>query len=554
MMDARNSMNVADAIKVAAEERPYQLGIVFPAGRDKQGNPFTRQLNFKQLNEMTNQFAHGLRNYGIGAKQRTLVMVRPNIEFIAAIFALLQIGAVPVIIDPGMERKAFLQCVKETAPENFIGVSESHILRILYPKAFESVNCVITTGTWKLWSGAYLRDLQSEDDSNFDSFQPAAEDEGLIAFTSGSTGIPKGVVFTHGGFQAQVAHLRNDFEIQPGEVDLPGLFSLALFNPALGLTTIIPDMDITAPATLNPAYLVEAIQTYGVTNSFGSPIIWKLVGNYCKENGISLPSYQRIIMAGAPVEPSVLETMYAVAPNATITTPFGATEALPISIMDGKEILSETAALSNQGHGNCVGYALENETLKIIEVRDETIEQWADALEVPQGVLGEIVVKGPVVSPRYVARPVQTAQAKIYEADGSFWHRMGDLGFFDEKGRVWFCGRKSHRLETEDGILCPIHVEALANQLPHVTRSAVIGVGEKGKEKPVLLIEENDEIRKMSGAEQQALLDEAQKIRSPYLPTTSIKSVEFVKAFPVDVRHNAKINRELLQKEYQTKN
>ena len=554
MKDFRDSKNVGDAIKVAAEERPYQLGIVFPAGRDRQGNPFTRQLNFKQLNEMTNQFAHGLRDYGIGAKQRTLVMVRPNIEFIAAIFALLQIGAVPVIIDPGMDRKAFLQCVKETAPENFIGVSESHLLRILYPKAFESVNCVITTGSWKLWSGAFLRDLQSEDCSNFESFQPQDEDEGLIAFTSGSTGIPKGVVFTHGGFQAQVAHLKDDFEIQAGEVDLPGLFSLALFNPALGITTVIPDMDITAPASLNPAYLVEAIQTYGVTNSFGSPIIWKLLGAYCKENGITLPSYKRIIMAGAPVEPYVLETMYAVAPNATITTPFGATEALPISIMDGKEILSETAALSNQGYGNCVGYTLQNEALKIIQVRDEKIENWDDALEVPQGVLGEIVVKGPVVSPRYVARPVQTAKAKIYETDGSFWHRMGDLGFFDEKGRVWFCGRKSHRLETEDGILCPIHVEALANQLPHVQRSAVIGMGEKGNEKPILLIEETAEIKNLSVAEREALLTEAKKLRSPYLPEVEIQAVEFMDAFPVDVRHNAKINREVLQKAYQLKN
>lgn len=554
MIDARTSTNVADAIKVAAEERPYQLGIVFPAGRDKQGNPYTRQLNFKQLNEMTNQFAYGLREYGIGAKQRTLVMVRPNIEFIAAIFALLQIGAVPVIIDPGMERKAFLQCVKETAPENFIGVSESHLLRILYPKAFESVNCVITTGNWKLWSGAYLKDLRSENTDNLESFQPKAEDEGLIAFTSGSTGIPKGVVFTHGGFQAQVAHLRNDFEIQPGEVDLPGLFSLALFNPALGLTTIIPDMDITAPATLNPAYLVEAIQTYGVTNSFGSPIIWKLLGSYCKENGITLPSYQRIIMAGAPVEPYVLETMYEVAPNATITTPFGSTEALPISIMDGKEILSETAALSNQGHGNCVGYTLENEDLKIIQVSDDTIEKWDDDLLVPQGVLGEIVVKGPVVSPRYVARPVQTAKAKIYEEDGAFWHRMGDLGFFDEKGRVWFCGRKSHRLETKDGILCPIHVEALANQLAHVQRSAVIGVGKKGEEEPVLLIEENAEIKALNEAERQAILNQAKELRSPYLPEMPIKQVQFVEKFPVDVRHNAKINREILQKEYQSKN
>ena len=554
MKQTKESFNVSNALQVAAKERPYQLAVVFPSGRDKKGNPLTRQINFKQLNDMTNQFAHGLSEYGIGPKQRTLIMVRPNIEFIAAIFALFQIGAVPVIIDPGMNRSAFLQCVKETSPENFIGVSESHLLRILYPKAFSSVNCVVTTGDWKLWSGAYLADLRSENTTQFDAYQSDIDKEAMIAFTSGSTGIPKGVVFTQGMFQAQINHLIDDFKIQPGEIDLPGLFSLALYNPTLGITTIIPDMDISSPATLNPAYLVEAIQTYGVTNSFGSPILWKILGDYCKENDITLPSYKRIIMAGAPIEPYVLETIYAVAPNVTILTPFGCTEALPISTMDGEEILSETAELSNQGAGNCVGRALDHETIKIIQVSDDTIPVWHEGLEVSQGTLGEIVVKGPVVSPLYIERPVQTAKAKIYEENGDFWHRMGDLGFIDEKGRVWFCGRKSHRLETSDGILCPIHIEALANQLSAVKRTAVIGVGTIGNEKPVLLIEENEQTKALSQTERQALLSNAKQLKSPTLPNQTLFDVAFWEKFPVDVRHNAKINREALQKDYQTKN
>ncbi|MBN1249707.1 MAG: AMP-binding protein, partial [Anaerolineae bacterium] len=455
-MPTPEPFNIAQSLAERAAKSPYQPGVIFPAGRDTHGRAKTIQLNFMQLNAECDSYAHGLTALGIRAGDRVLLLLRPGVELIAVVFALVKMGAVPVLIDPGMGRKAFLQCVAEAEPRALIGLPVTHLLRFLFRRPFRTVQHTVVAGggtalsaVISLLAEATLDRLRVRQPAPFPVAPTTIESEAAIAFTSGSTGVPKGVVFHQGIFKAQIALLHDVIGIQPGEVDLALLYIFALFNPALGVTTIIPDMDPTKSAEVNPAYVVEAIQTHGVTNAFGSPTIWKRVAPYCKARGVQLPSLKRVLMAGAPVPPGLIEVMVQdiLVGAADVYTPFGATEAMPLTTMSGRDILAETAALTEAGHGMCVGKPLEGVTVRIIRITDAPVTQWDEAQVLPTGEIGEIVVKGPVVTRTYLNRPEKTAEAKIREGK-EIWHRMGDLGYFDAQGRLWFCGRKAHRVTT----------------------------------------------------------------------------------------------------------
>ena len=536
--------NVAQALAEAASRAPFRPAVIFPSGREGRWARYV-QLTFRQLDRLCDSYAYGLSSLGIRQGDRVLMMLRPGVDFVAVAFALLKMGAVPAFIDPGMGRKAFLQCVSEAEPDAFIGIPPAHALRVLFPQAFRSVKHLVTVGRRWFWGGATLAQVRVQKRDPYPNALTTTESEAAIAFTSGSTGIPKGVVFLHGMFRAQIELLRDEIGIAEGEVDLPGLYIFALFNPALGVTTVFPDMDPSHPARVDPARWVESVETHGVTTSFGSPTIWKRVVAYCQEHRVRLPSIKRVLMAGAPVPPSLIADLKELLPNGEVYTPFGATEALPITMMSGAEILAETAALSEQGAGMCVGRPLPGATIRIIRITDEPVAEWDESLSLPVGQVGEIVVKGPMVTRRYLNRPRETARAKIREGD-QVWHRMGDLGYFDERGRLWFCGRKSHRVETRDGLLLPVQCEAMFNRHPDVARSALVGVGERGRQRAVLIVEPRPGRMPRTAAARKRFVAELLALGREHEHTRAIGDVLFHPDFPVDVRHNAKIRREVL--------
>ncbi len=376
-----------------------------------------------------------------------------------------------------------------------------------------------------------------------------AEEMAAILFTSGSTGIPKGVVYRHRHFVAQVDMLRAALDISAGGVDLPTFPPFALFDPALGLTSIIPDMDPTRPAKADPRKLIDAIQRFGVTQMFGSPALLDTLSRYGAEHAIQLDNLKRVMSAGAPVPPAVVERMRRMlADDANIYTPYGATECLPVAIIEGRQ-LQATRAATEQGAGTCIGYPVAPNEVRLIRIFDEAIIEWSDALQVAAGEVGEIVVAGPTVTDEYFARPEATALAKIREhlPDGSFrtLHRMGDLAWRDEQGRLWFCGRKTQRVETSDGPLYTEQVEPIFNAHPKVRRSALVGVGEKGGQIPVLCVEAEAGTRKSTLPSFQS---ELQALAQHFPHTATIVHILFHPGFPVDIRHNAKIGRETLSK------
>jgi olefin beta-lactone synthetase len=538
-----DELNIASHLHRMAQQHPYKRAVIFPSGRNRYNRITYTHLTFQQLDRESDKLAFGLESVGIGRGIRTVLMVKPSLEFFVLVYALFKTGAIPVVVDPGMGIRRMIRCLGETKPRAFIGISLAHVIRILFPKYFSTVYTAITVGRRWFWRGETYESLCQRPWQPYGLADTNKEDTAAILFTTGSTGPAKGVVYTHGTFDAQIRAIRDCFDIGENEIDLPTFPLFALFDPALGMSAVIPDMDPTRPALVNPERIIEAIENQGVTNLFASPALLDRVGRYAEENCLRLPTLKRVVSAGAPVSTgNIARFADLLHDEAQIFTPYGATEAMPVTCIGSREILSETGALSEKGFGICVGPPVEGIRLNIIKISDDPIEEWSDDLLVPDDEIGEIVVRGEVVTRQYFKNPPADTLGKIQQGD-RVWHRMGDLAWKDKAGRIWFCGRKSHRVETEWGPLYTIPCEAIFNRHPSVARSALVGVGSERHQTPVMCVELHKAKHQKSLKEiEKELLSMGQK----HILVKDIQTILFHKKFPVDIRHNSKIFREKL--------
>lgn len=534
---SRDLTNVATHLARLAQTEPDRLAVIDPR------RSTVKHLTFRQLHEESSRLARGLAAIGIGRGVRTVLMVPPCLEFFTLTFALFKVGAVPVLIDPGMGIRNLKRCLAEARPEAFIGIPKAHLARRLLGWARSSIRTTVTTGWFGgQYSLSQVRHIGAEGDPSLIA-PTAAEEMAAILFTSGSTGIAKGAVYTHGIFASQVEMLRTMYSIEPGEIDLSTFPLFALFGPALGMTAIIPDMNPTRPALVDPRKIVDAIERNGVTNLFGSPALINRVGQYGAEHGVRLPTLKRVISAGAPVPAKVIERFAAMLENgAQVHTPYGATEALPVATI-GSDELKTTRRATERGCGICIGHPVAPMQVRIIRIDDGPIAEWDESFCLPPGTIGEITVSGPVVTSAYFGRPEATAVAKMREpGSGAIWHRMGDLGYVDSQGRLWFCGRKSQRVVTPGGTLFTIPCEAVFNVHPDVARTALVACRMDNGVQPVLCVE-RDPSRSRSWPE---LEKELSATATRHAHTQAIRIFLEHPGFPVDTRHNAKIFREKL--------
>ncbi len=531
------AINIAETFVGAAKEQGERIAVI----EARTGT----EISFKELNGRANAYADYFSSAGLGPGDITILMVRPSVDFICLTLALFKIGSPIVLIDPGMGYKNLLRCIARVGPKYLVAVPKAVLFSKIFSRPFKTVEKTFCCGnSFGLLGLNILKHNGTGVD--YPVYEPNTTDLAAIIFTTGSTGPPKGVCYEHSIFSAQLRLIKEYYAIGSGDVDQPGFPLFALFSAALGACAVIPDMDPTKPARVNPKKFVASIRKYRVTYSFGSPAIWNVVSRYCLDHGIVLHSLRKVLMAGAPVPCELLQRVQDILPaDAETFTPYGATESLPIVSIEGREVVGKTWQQSRKGRGTCVGRPLPGIEIKIIHISDAPCGELTADMLAADGEIGEILVRGDVVTKAYCNNPEETRLAKIPDG-ATFWHRMGDVGYVDQAQRLWFCGRRAHRVVTEQGTLFSVPCESIINEHPDVYRSALVGVDHgtagPGKKIPAIIVEPQKGIKKS----EKKLLEEVQKRAAESPITCDIKHFLVHKNFPVDIRHNAKIFREKL--------
>jgi len=559
-------MNVAQRLRVQAIRSPSQIAIATPigkyraqqfsAGRPRHHNTTT----FHDLESRSSAIAAGLQSIGIGPGKRIVLLVRFGEDFITLVFALLKTGASIVLIDPGMGRLNLIRCLEASQPDGFVAIPMAQAIRALLRHRFPKARLNVTVGrTAGILPTPTLSDLDRFSPNDYQAVQSVPLDPAAVIFTTGSTGPPKGVLYTHQTFNHQIDQLVSHYGISPGGIDLSGFPLFGLFNAVMGTTTIIPDMNPIRPAEVDPPRLLDAIDQWQANQAFGSPALWTAVGRYCDQTKRRVESLKLVLSAGAPVPPRVMKWMRgAMHDQGTFHTPYGATEALPVASIESRIVLNETAKMNEQGAGTCVGHHFTGIQWKVISINDIPLDSLDDCRELCQGEIGELIVSGPVVSTTYVTRTDQNAFHKVLDNQGRLWHRMGDVGYLDSQNRFWYCGRKSHRVKTSLSTLYTDPCESIFNTHRSVYRSALVGVPITNSDlkSPSIVIEQwpakkspqvgesNSRVKKLSPS---ALKAELLELAKSHPMISEISDIHiYPQGLPTDIRHNSKIFREKL--------
>lgn len=502
------------------------------------------QITYKELSNLVHKYERGLSELGLHPGDRVLMLVPPGVEFLALAYAVMGRGAIPVFVDPGIGRENLFKCIRDAEPTVFIGSPKAQLLRYLRKSLFPKLRFSICASQWLALGKAHLGVLKKFSASTL--FDAPAPETAMIAFTSGATGIPKGVVFSQDMLAAQLRIFTEDFGLQAGEKDLPLLPIFSLFNLAVGVCSVFAPIDSRRPLSLEPEKVLRIIDDLSVSYSFGSPTLWNKLAEYCFRTRTVLPSIRKIFMAGAPVPVATLQRVHAALPNAETFTPYGATEALPVTLISGSEILSSSpkAALSGE-IGTLVGKPLSSVRLRIIRPVTGPIARIDETEMLPPYVIGEVIVSGKNVSPSYLNRPESTQKAKIADGAG-FWHRMGDMGYLDEAGNLYFCGRQAHAVQTGRKIFFSVPVERVFNQHEKVKRSALVEVKIPAGCEAGVVVEPHPQFWPQSEESREQFRSELLELARKDSLTASIEKIYFHPSFPVDARHNAKIFRDKL--------
>ncbi len=574
-----NDANICRHLKQAAHAIPHHLAVAVQSAQGASvANLRYSELDFLNLDRQSDAIAFALNAHGIERGMKAVLMVTPSLDFFALTFALFKAGVIPILVDPGMGIRNLKQCFAEAAPDAFIGIPKAHIARRLFGWGKGSIKSLLNVDDGKTGLAAKLIRIgtgaislstllqstsvqSSAPKSEYPMVMLKSDEIAAILFTSGSTGTPKGVVYSHGMFEAQIQALKNDYGICHGERDLATFPLFSLFGPALGMASIVPEMDASKPITANPEFLFAAIEKYQCSNIFVNPALLERLGRAGEQKQHKLPSVQRVISAGAPATiASIARFSKMLSQGVPILNSYGATESLPISMIASDALFATTDTTDNGG-GICVGRAIDGVTIRIIAISEEVIPEWDDALQLNNGEIGEIVVQGPMVSQSYYLNNSQhasqnesqgkraTAAAKIWDsATNTVRHRMGDLGYLDDQGLLWMCGRKAHRVDaTLNGLFAKryysIPCERIFNTHPNVKRSALVGVKVANEIEPLICIELD---QSLVCNKSQQLYQDLIAIAEQFTQTQGIRRFLIHPDFPVDVRHNAKIFREKL--------
>ncbi|GAA5081312.1 olefin beta-lactone synthetase OleC [Thermocatellispora tengchongensis] len=516
------------------------------------GGRTPRSATYREVARSVEATVAALAHAGVRPGMRTVLLAFPGVELGVLALALLRLGAVPVLADPGLPHAAVRRCLNAAAPEAYLGIPLAQAARLVLGWARRSSRVCVTVGPRRLWPGPTLDGLRRTVGGEKAAVRwppPAPDDLAVIAYTSGATGPPKGVPLRHRHLTAQLDLFGRLGVFREGTAVLSTFAPFALAAAALGATAVVPAMDPRRPMRADPASLAADILRYEVAGMFAAPALLDRLARHCAGRGVVLHPLRVVAVAGAPLPLPTLRRVRACLPEgARVVSVYGATECLPVAAIEGRELASamgdgepgaETGASGPTAAGTCLGAPLPGTEVRVIAVTDGPIPRWRDDLAVPPGAVGEIAVCSPAVSDPYLGDPAATALARIPDGE-RVWHRMGDLGHFDERGRLWFAGRVSERVRTAGGDLYPDHIETLFAGVPGVRRTALVGVGPPGAQRPVLVVEREP------GAGRAGVRARVLELAARHPRAAVLRDVLFHPAFPVDARHNSKIRRGVL--------
>lgn len=478
-----------------------------------------RRISWELLSRNVDLLARGLLARGIRRGDRVAVLIPPGADLLAVVYACWRIGAVVVVTDAGLGVRGIHRALRGAAPRHVIGI----------PRALALVRALRLPG--QRIAVAELPSIARNGGSGDLPAAPAPEDAAVVVFTSGSTGPAKGVVYLHRQVQVTRDLLAAHYAITDADALVAAFAPWAVLGPALGIASVIPDMDVTSPRTLKARALADAIRVVGGTLMWASPAAFASV----LESSMDLTPSERadfaslrlVLGAGAPVSSSLLHGMADLCPRADVRTPYGMTEALPVC-----DVTIDEIDAAGPGDGVLVGRPLEGVDVAISRVDADGVAR--GALSTTPGLLGEIVVRGAHVKERY-DRLWATQRASV--RDGG-WHRTGDVGHLDDVGRLWIGGRLSHVVTTPDGPLAPVGVEQRVERLPGIRHAACVGVGPVGVQAPVLVV--------VTDARDEGLADAALTAQVRAAAGVPVAAVIRRRDLPVDIRHNSKVDRTAL--------
>lgn len=520
-------------------------------------------ISFEALERRVEGLARGLHARGVRRGHRVALLIRPGIDLTSMLYAVWRLGAVVVVADAGLGLRRLGAALRGATPQHVIG----------FPAARAVVQAARVPGQWIRLGRGDVADLVAHGAAHqvpeHELVAPSADldADGAVLFTSGATGPPKGVVYTRRQISAQVALLRDTFGFRPGERFVAAFAPFALYGPALGMTSAVPDMDVTAPDTLTAVALAEAVAATEATIVFASPAalgnVVATADELTAEQREQLRGPRLVLSAGAPVPAALLRRLRELLPAATTHTPYGMTEALPVATLDPLSL--DPANPADRERGVCVGAPLAGVTVRIAPFVEAATDgatadgptpgatiagaptagettagaQTSDTLTSEPGVLGEIVVRAPHTKDRY-DRLWATQRASARPAG---WHRTGDVGHLDESGRLWVEGRLSHVISTADGPIAPYAVEQAVEAVPGVRKAAVVGIGPAGTQQLiVIVVPQGARAGRRLGRPSTAVPAEiaSQVRKAAGVPVAAVLRRDWL---PVDIRHAAKVDR-----------
>lgn len=481
------------------------------------------RVTFGALRLGVENFAAGLRADGFGPGERAVFMLPMSPQLYVAVLGALAAGGVAVFVDPWVSVRQIARLAAAARPSAFIGTPKAHVLRLL-SSALRRVP--ITVASEGFGAGIVARRRFRDLRGHAPVVAVSAEASALITYTTGSSGVPKGVNRTHAILAAQHRVIREEFPAVSGDVDLTTFPVFALSNLAAGVTTVIPPVDLRRIAQADARLVLAHLRTFGVSTMAASPPLFDLLAERLRVSGEEAPLLRRIVSGGAPVRDDQLRRWREAFPNTEIVVAYGSSEAEPVASMTAEERRDATGV----GAGYCVG-----KPVAAVRARAVGIERGAmtEARDVSAGAVGELLVAGPHVCRDYAGDPAAAAENKVRDADGTVWHRMGDTGYFDERGRFWLVGRV-HSTIRRNGVDLHAQVieQAARSDDARIRGVAAMGMPDERLGERLVVVVESDvdvstDVRARLARIGIASVDQIERLRAP---------------LPVDPRHNSKVD------------